>query len=75
MVRGAFLVLLLLPMLATSVQSAPARIALVICNSEYEHTPLRNPLNDAALMVKTLEDVGFEGVRVSHGSDVCGLVR
>ena len=60
MVRGAFLVLLLLPMLATSVQSAPARIVLVIGNSEYEHTPLRNPLNDAALMVKTLEDVGFE---------------
>ena len=60
MVRGAFLVLLLLPMLATSVQSAPARIALVIGNSEYEHTPLRNPLNDAAFMVKTLEDVGFE---------------
>ena len=58
MVRGAFLVLLLLPMLANSVQSAPARIALVIGNDEYEHAPLKNPVNDAALMTSTLKGVG-----------------
>jgi hypothetical protein len=28
-----------------------ARIALVIGNGGYEHAPLKNPVNDAALMV------------------------
>ena len=60
MVRSAFLVLLLLPMLATSAQSAPARSALVIGNSDYENAPLKNPVNDAALMASTLKGVGFE---------------
>ena len=60
MVRSAFLVLLLLPMLATSAQSAPARISLVIGNSDYENAPLKNPVNDAALMASTLKGVGFE---------------
>ena len=60
MLRGAILVLLLLPMLATSVQSAPARIALVIGNGDYEHAPLKNPVNDAALMTTTLKSAGFE---------------
>jgi uncharacterized caspase-like protein len=60
MIRGAFLVLLLLPMLSTSAQSAPARIALVIGNGDYEHTPLKNPVNDAALMTTTLKGAGFE---------------
>ena len=60
MVRGVFLVLLLLPILATSAQSAPARIALVIGNSDYENAPLKNPVNDAALMTSTLKGVGFD---------------
>ncbi len=47
-------------MFATSVQSAPARIALVIGNSDYENAPLKNPVNDAALMASTLKGVGFE---------------
>ena len=59
-VRGAFLVLLFLPIFVTSVQSAPARIALVIGNGDYEHAPLKNPVNDAALMTTTLKGAGFE---------------
>jgi hypothetical protein len=36
------------------------RLALVIGNSQYQETPLRNPVNDARAMVQTLRDVGFE---------------
>ena len=54
-----FSFLLLFP-LAFSVQAAPARIALVIGNGDYEHAPLKNPVNDAALMARTLKSVGFE---------------
>ena len=50
----AFSLLLLLP-LAFSVQASPARIALVIGNGDYEHAPLKNPANDAALMTTTLK--------------------
>jgi uncharacterized caspase-like protein len=52
--------LLLLLSLAFSVQAAPVRIALVIGNGDYEHAPLKNPANDAALMTTTLKSVGFE---------------
>ena len=60
MVRAALLVLLTLPLLATMVHGAPARIALVIGNGDYEHAPLKNPVNDASLMAATLRGVGFE---------------
>lgn len=36
------------------------RVALVIGNSKYKSSPLRNPVNDARAMAKTLKDVGFE---------------
>ena len=51
---------LLFPILGTSAQGAPARIALVIGNGDYEHAPLKNPINDATLMAATLRSVGFE---------------
>ena len=60
MIRGIFLVCLLFPILGTSAQGAPARIALVIGNGDYEHAPLKNPINDATLMAATLRSVGFE---------------
>ena len=66
MLRATFLVLLFLPLLATSVQSAPARIALVIGNGDYEHAPLKNSVNDAALMASTLRSVGFEVLDYSN---------
>ncbi len=40
---------------------AEPRIALVIGNGAYEAvSPLTNPLNDAGLMARTLEELGFE---------------
>ena len=36
------------------------RVALVIGNGGYASSPLRNPVNDARLMTRTLRDLGFE---------------
>ena len=38
------------------------RVALIIGNSNYESSPLDNPVNDAELMQRTLEDKGFETI-------------
>jgi len=35
------------------------RIALIIGNSAYRETPLRNPVNDARAMARTLRELGF----------------
>jgi uncharacterized caspase-like protein len=47
-------------------QAAESRIALVIGNGDYKAiTPLRNPINDARLMRRTLQDqLGFEVIYV-----------
>ena len=37
-----------------------SRLALVIGNSDYSITPLQNPVNDARLMAKTLQELGFK---------------
>lgn len=47
------LILLVVPLFA-------ARKALIVGNAAYENSPLRNPVNDAILMEKTLKKVGFE---------------
>jgi uncharacterized caspase-like protein len=40
---------------------AEKRVALVLGNSAYQNVPpLSNPVNDAALMAKTLKDAGFD---------------
>jgi formylglycine-generating enzyme required for sulfatase activity len=39
------------------------RIALVIGNSAYPNSFLKNPVNDATLMVKTLEGLGFTVIK------------
>lgn len=50
-------------MIAPAAAVAEKRIALVIGNGAYEATsPLVNPPNDARLMTKTLEGLGFEVV-------------
>lgn len=36
------------------------RVALVIGNSAYPTSPLRNPVNDGRVMAQTLRDLGFE---------------
>ncbi len=47
---------------------APARrMALVIGNARYPDVPLNNPTNDARLMAKTLDELGFE---VTLGTDL-----
>jgi uncharacterized caspase-like protein/ABC-type transporter MlaC component len=40
--------------------AAERRIALVVGNSNYEFQPLKNPVNDAALIADTLRALGFE---------------
>ena len=45
---------------ARTVVEAPRRIALVIGNSNYQSAPLRNPVNDARAMAKTLRQLGFD---------------
>ena len=52
-----FLVLGTLPFLA----QAETRVAFVVGNSAYEHSPaLLNPGNDAQLLAATLRDLNFE---------------
>ena len=60
-----FLGLLVLTLLACPLSAA--RKALVIGNSDYSNSPLRNPVNDARAMDKTLRDLGFQ---VTVGYDV-----
>ena len=36
------------------------RVALVMGNARYQNSPLRNPVNDARLMARTLKSLGFE---------------
>ncbi|MBB4427172.1 putative caspase-like protein [Bradyrhizobium sp. CIR48] len=43
------------------------RVALVIANSAYQHAPsLANPVNDGAVMAKTLKEAGFNSVDFRH---------
>lgn len=55
-------ILFLLAMSAFTALFAAAedRIALIIANSDYEMSPLANPVNDARLMETALRKVGFE---------------
>ena len=46
---------------------AGRRVALVLANSAYQHAPsLTNPVNDGAVMAKTLKDAGFDVVDSRH---------
>ena len=55
------LVYVLLLMLVTGLASAQEkRLALIIGNSDYKDSPLRNPINDANDMASALEDLNFE---------------
>ncbi len=49
-------------------QSDESRVALVIGNSSYEVSPLKNPENDARLMAEALRGQGFEVLEVINGS-------
>ena len=54
-----FLILLLLPFFLFS-QEKEKRLALVIGNANYEKGALKNPVNDAKLIAKALDSLGFE---------------
>ncbi|MFQ5623315.1 MAG: caspase domain-containing protein [Paracoccaceae bacterium] len=74
MVRSAFLFLASLLFLAGSARAEP-RIALVIGNSKYQYVvSLDNPVSDANLVSKSLEQVGFE-VTLLTDSDQRGMKR
>jgi uncharacterized caspase-like protein len=46
---------------------AGKRVALVLANSAYQHAPaLANPVNDGAVMAKTLKEAGFDIVESRH---------
>ncbi len=45
-----------------------SRVALVIGNSAYEVSPLKNPENDARLMAEALREQGFEVIEVVNGT-------
>ncbi len=45
---------------SSGLPNSEKRIALVIGNSDYEASPLRNPVNDAREMAKVLRESGFE---------------
>ncbi len=62
----ALIALALLAALHSTPSLAAKRVALVVGNSGYERIPaLKNPKNDAALMARALQDVGFEVIHVS----------
>ncbi len=44
------------------------RVALVIGNAAYDNQPLRNPVNDARAMSKTLTNLGFEVLSVENAN-------
>ncbi|WP_027575196.1 caspase family protein [Bradyrhizobium sp. WSM1743] len=46
---------------------AGKRVALVLANSAYQHAPsLANPVNDGAVMARTLKEAGFDVVESRH---------
>ena len=48
----------------TFAQEQHKRLALVIGNAAYQHGGvLKNPVNDANLMARTLEDLGFDVIK------------
>jgi len=44
------------------------RIALIIGNSSYASSPLKNPVNDARVISKTLTDLGFSIITLENAS-------
>lgn len=76
MSRAALAVSMLLlahPLAASA--TAAERVALVIGNSAYKHTPrLENPANDARDVARSLETLGFEVIQL-HDLDKAGMDR
>ena len=56
----SIVVTIVLAITSVSVSAAPRKVALVIGNSAYAEAPLRNPVNDARAMARTLRELGFD---------------
>ncbi len=63
---GILVVVLMLAFYVSMVEAAGKRVALVIGNSEYQNRPLKNPVNDARDMERTLRSLGFDVERHSN---------
>lgn len=50
--------------LVAPAQAANGRVALVMGNAAYRDQPLRNPVNDARAMARTLRELGFDVMEV-----------
>ena len=61
-----FVALILCTMFAANAMAAERRVALVIGNSDYTESPLRNPCNDARDMAETLNRLGFEVIHLEN---------
>ena len=69
-----------LPLVAQDLSSARGnehRVALVIGNSAYAHSPLKNPVNDARAMRDKLKKMDFDVVMRENlkGRDIGGALR
>ena len=51
---------MVLLLLSTGLHAQQGRVALVIGNGDYSSAPLKNPVNDAKSMTKTLTKLGFQ---------------
>ena len=52
------------------------RVALLIGNAAYQHEGrLANPINDAKLLARTLQDLGFDEVKLIENADMRQLTR
>ncbi len=63
---------------ATIAKNPDGRYALVIGNSDYKNSPLRNPVNDATAMAKSLKDMGFDvmlSTNIATEKDMKRIIR
>lgn len=73
-----FILSILLLVSFTLCKAIEKHYALIIGNTDYSVSPLKNPVNDAKVMEKTLQEVGFEVTtvyNVGNKSDFHTLVK
>lgn len=71
------IIFIVLTLFATLLSPAHAkRVALLIGNAAYQHEGrLANPINDAKLLARTLQDLGFDDVKLIENADMRQLTR
>lgn len=63
-----YVCIVLLLSICLQAHSEESRLALVIGNSDYSSSPLRNPVNDAQALARTLERLQFKVITVFNGT-------